>query len=401
MARSAQAGEALIARPFRVVGGSAGAVAILAAALCAFPAGAQGRVTLTGTNRSYSVGDSTVSENVANARLELFGPRIRFRLDGSALRFTAPTDSIKGNLPLSAHLSFARRPGDTVAVFARSSSIPLDLSTRQTSALSIAGASTIDLESSGFGTPAVGGTRATFAFPVGDAILAARGGFEYEPRPAGTQPVYWRGSTIRGGVALTNTLGEGSWTASLDVSRSTGDSLGGRNLFPGGGNASAQVILDASVLNPFDPLEDEQWPFRAVAFYVRPFGNDRADQPNLIIPQGDLFGAITTMLIPVNELSLAPSLQLLRESSRSSYTSGLLVNEVTGSSWTMQAGLDLSIPIGNVFELTPQLGYTFGTVSSASSQAAAVRRGRGIVRTSGFSDAIRGRWFSIQLSASM
>ena len=180
-------------------------------------------------------------------------------------------------------------------MFARSSSDPLTLSPRQTSALSTAGTSTVDLESAGFGTPAIGGGRLALAFPLGNLVLATRAGVEAEPRPNATSPVYWRGTTLRGGLALTASTGETSVTASVDATRSTADSLSGRNLFPGGGSVTLQVLAQLSVLDPFDPLEDERWPVRAVVFYGRPYGNDRADQPNLLIPQGDLLGALTAM----------------------------------------------------------------------------------------------------------
>jgi hypothetical protein len=381
-------------------------VAILAAALCAFPAsiGAQetvtrSRITLTGTMRSYEVGDSSVSEQVANARYELYVKRVRVQLDASVLRFATPTDTIGGRLPVGARVSYTLRPGDTIVAFARSSSNPLALTSRQTAALATAGTSTVDLESSGFGTPHIGGGRLALAFPVGAMVLATRGGIEYEPRPSGTLPVYWRGTTMRGGLALTTSTGDGSITASLDGTHSSADSLGGRNLFPGGGSITAQVMTDLSVPNPFDPLEDEQWPLRLVAFYGRPYGNDRADQPNLLIPQGDLAGALGTLLVTIGDFGLSPTLQILRETSSSGSTSGLVTSRITGSAWTAQGSLDVTIPLGGVFELTPQAGYAIGNVGAAFSQAAVLRRGRGVARNTSFNDAIRGSWLSLQLAA--
>ena len=50
----------------------------------------------------------------------------------------------------------------------------------------------------------------SLAFPVGDLVLATRAGVEVEPRPSGASPVYWRGTTLRGGLALTTSAGEGS-----------------------------------------------------------------------------------------------------------------------------------------------------------------------------------------------
>ena len=110
----------------------------------------------------------------------------------------------------------------------------------------------MDLESAGFGTPAIGGGRLALAFPLGNLVLAARAGVEAEPRPNATSPVYWRGTTLRGGLALTASTGETSVTASVDATRSTADSLSGRNLFPGGGSVTLQVLAQLSVLDPFD-----------------------------------------------------------------------------------------------------------------------------------------------------
>jgi hypothetical protein len=391
----------------RLIRASASAVAILAAALCAFPlshlgaqeAVAHSRFTLTGTAHSYDVGDSSVSERVANARYELYVSRIHIQLDASTLQFVAPFDTIRGRLPVGARVSYTLRAGDTISVFARSSSDPLALSSRQTAALSTAGTSTVDLESAGFGTPSVGGGRIAVAFPVGDIVLGARAGIENEPMPNGASPVYWQGTTVRGGLALTKSAGDGSITASLDVTHSSADSLGGRNLFPGGGSITLQVMSDLSVPNPFDPLEDEQWPLRVVAFYGRPYGNDRADQPNLLIPQGDLAGALGTLLVTIGDLAFSPSLQFLRETSSSGSTSGIVTSRITGSAWTAQSSLDVTIPLGRVFELTPQAGYTFGNVGASFSQAAVLRRGRGVARSTAFNDDIRGSWLSLQLTA--
>jgi hypothetical protein len=359
---------------------------------------ARSRITLTGTARSYRVGDSSVTERVANARYEVFVSRFRFRLDGALLRFATRADTIDGALPVAARLDFAARPGDTLTAFARSASRPFDLSTRQTAALATAGTSTVDLESAGLGTPAVGGARVALAFPVGDFVLAARGGVEVEPRPDGALPVYWRGTTLRGGLALTSSSGSGSLTASLEATHSSGDSLGGRNLFPGGGSVTLQVVTDLSVPNPFDPLEDERWPVRALTFFSRPFGNDRSDQPNLIIPQGNLFGAVGTLLVSVGDLVFAPTLQLLRETSASESSAGIIQNRMTGSAWTAQTGIDVTIPLGRIFELTPQAGYTFGSVGASFAQSAVLRRGR-VGKSTSFTDAIHGSWLSIQLSA--
>ncbi|MEP6621103.1 MAG: hypothetical protein ABJE47_17385, partial [bacterium] len=370
----------------------------------AFPSvhaqGLRSRLTMTGTQRAYQIGDSSVSEKIGTMRYELFGSSWRIRLDGSSLEFRAPQDTIRGSLPFGVRFDLAARPGDTLTAFARSASRPLDLSARETSALSTIGTSVIDIESAALGTPALGGVRLALSFPTGDAVLSVRGGVELEPTPVGTQPVYWRGTTIRGGLALTSGVGSGSFAASIEATHSSADSLGGRNLFPGGGSLTLQLQGDIGIPNPFDPLEDETWPLRTIAFYGQPIGNDRNDQPNLIVPQGSLFGMLGMLVVPVRGLTISPTLQLLRESSVSGSSAGVITSRITGSAWTTQAGLDVTIPLGDVFELTPQAGYTVGNVGAAFSQSAVLRRGRGVSKSSAFNDAVRGSWFSLQLTAS-
>src|SRR5205085_41192 len=114
VARGAQAGEVMVMR--------CAAVTLVAAALFAHTANAQSilrsRVAVTTTARGYRVGDSSVTERVANVRYELFGARTRLRLDGSALAYSAGGVSINGTLPIGGRLDFELRPGDTLAVYA-------------------------------------------------------------------------------------------------------------------------------------------------------------------------------------------------------------------------------------------------------------------------------------------
>ncbi|CAN5386617.1 hypothetical protein BH09GEM1_BH09GEM1_06370 [soil metagenome] len=357
------------------------------------------RISLTGTARSYRVGDSSVTERVVNARYEMFFARYRLRIDASALRYSTRTDLIEGALPISTRLDVALQPGDTLSAYVRTASRPRDLTSTQTASLGVAGTSTVELESASLGSPAVGGARLAMAFPVGELVLATRAAAEIEPRPTGTLPVYWRGTTLRGGLSLTTAGESGSLSGMIDATYSTADSLGGRNLFPGGASVTLQLLGDASVPNPFDPLEDERWPLRALAFYSRPFGDDRADQPTLLIPQGSLIGGVGTLLVPIGAITLAPTLTVLRESSSATSTAGVLRSNISGSAWTAQAGIDVTVPVGARFELTPQLGYTIGNVGAALSQTTFFRRGRGLTQATSFSDAIHGSWVSLQLSA--
>jgi len=158
------------------------------------------------------------------------------------------------------------------------------------------------------------------------------------------------------------------------------------------------VLADGSLPNPLDPLEDERWPLRGAVFYSRPFGNDRSDQPTLLIPQGSVAGALATLLMTVGGLTFAPTLQLLRETSSSESVSGQIRNRISGSAWTEQPSIDVAVPLGARFELTPQVGYAFGSVNASVTQTA-VRRGRVVGQGSSFSDGVRGQWISVQLSA--
>ena len=74
-------------------------------------------------------------------------------------------------------------------------------------------------------------------------------------------------------------------------------------------------------------------------------------------------------------------------------------NTVTGSAWALASSLDLAIPLGDVFELTPQAGYTFGAVGASFTTTAATRTGRQLGRVSSFSDNVRGSWLSLQVTA--
>ena len=78
---------------------------------------------------------------------------------------------------------------------------------------------------------------------------------------------------------------------------------------------------------------------------------------------------------------------------------GIVASRIEGLGWTAHASLDLAVPFGRVFKLTPQAGYSFGSVGKSFSQATVFRRGRAVVRSTSFSDPIRGSWLSLQLSA--
>jgi hypothetical protein len=363
-------------------------------------AGLHQAIVLGATVRSYRIGDTTVNERVGGATYSLSAGRLRLNLDGSALRYAAAPDTISGSLPGSARVDYLLRPGDTVSVFARTASRPGALSSRQTAAVGSAGTSTLDLDAFQLGTPPVGGGGVALAFPVGSLVLGVRGGLEAEPRPTGSNPVYWRGTTVKGGLSLTGASGDNQLTGSVDVSRSSGDSLGGRNLFPGGGTVSLELVSQLSIPSPFDELRDEQWPLRTVVFYSQPFNDTRADQPDRLVPRGSLLGGLASLLLPVGGGALTPSLQLLHESSADDLVQGAVRSRIDASAWTASLGLGATVPLGDNLDLEPAAGYTTGNVTADFTQNLVTRRGRGLARSSGFNDSIRGGWLTLELHAS-
>jgi hypothetical protein len=357
--------------------------------------------TITGsaTARSYRLADSTVSEQAYGLSYRLAWRRLQLTADGTALAYRTATDTIRGHTPFGLHTDLETRPGDTISLFYHSAADPVSLSARQAAALGSVGTSTVDLASFEFGTPATGGGRAAFAFPVGDAVMSARVGVDIEPRPASSgTDVYWRGTTFRVGTGVTTKVGDNSLTGSVDFEHSSADSLGGRNLFPGGGALTFSAAAEMSVLDPLDPLEDTRWPVRATAFYTRPVRAQRVDQPDRLIPVGNVLGVSTLAFVDVGGVSLLPSLQFLHESSQTTSRQALLSAVSGASGWTLSAGMDLSIPIGGALELTPQAGYVMGSVGATFGRDVSTRRGRSVARVSSFDQGLRGGWLGLQLS---
>lgn len=362
-------------------------------------AGVHQAIVLGTTGRSYRIGDTTVSERVGGMTYTMSSARFRLRLEGSVLRYDAFSDTISGSLPGSARFDFIPLYGDTVTVFARTATRPGALDARQTEALGNAGTSTLDLDAFQLGTPVVGGGGVALAYPVGSLVLGVRGGLEFEPKPSGTSPVYWRGTTVKGGVSLTGASGDNQLTASVNLSRSSGDSLGGRNLFPGGGTLSMQLVTDLSAPNLVDPM-DEPWPFRAAVFFSQPFNDTRNNQTDRLVPRGSVFGGLASILVPAGPAILTPSVQILRESSSDAISQSLSRNRIDAGGWTASFGLGASLPLGNHLDLDPEAGYTVGNVGATFSETIIGPGGRPISSASRFSDSIRGSWLTLEVRAS-
>ncbi len=364
--------------------------------------GVQQVLTFGISYRGYHIGDTAVSERGVPVSYELSATRLRFQLDATSLRYAAPASAIAGNSPLSGRLELISRRGDTLALVGSSGSRPAYLDAVQAAALGAAPSATIPLEAFSFGTPPMFGAHTAVGFTVGEAVLSLRGGVESEPRPAGTLPVYWRGTTLLGGATLTGDAGDTRLSAGIDYSRSSGDSLGGRNLFPGGGELTALGSLAGGVTNPFDDLGDDM-DARLSVFVSHPFGDARNDQPNLLVPLGNTMGATGSLAVPNGIVVWSPSLDLTRESSAWTRTAVLThaSQRNTATAWVANLGLDAIVTISSFADLTPRIGYAVGSVDASVSQSGlTARRGRPVSRSASFTDAVRGWWTGMELSVS-
>ncbi|MBI3791664.1 MAG: hypothetical protein HY275_12415 [Gemmatimonadetes bacterium] len=361
-------------------------------------------VTLQSMNRGYTIGGTSIAENVGFLTYQWKSDDWKVMLAGSPLRYAGNGTTISGVPPVTARVDWRFAKGDTLRVYGRTSSSPATLDSLQTAAIGAVSVSTIDLESLALGTPAMIGTRATFSFDLGsDVTLGLHGGLEFQPRPSGGQRVYWTGTTILGGATLTGLASDMRWSTGLDVSRSSADSLlmpgdsVGRNLFPGGGTFSANAQLDGPLTTNGDAT------IVAGLWYQRPFGNDRPDQPNRLIPVGDTYGAFVTLDLPVRDWIIEPSLSIARESASDDATiSRQLRYQYQASSWAGTAGVAVAIPLGRQFELSPEAGATFGNaeaiftaIASGSGSGSGRRPGRTAI--SAVRSGIRGWYAGVEL----
>ena len=355
--------------------------------------------TVRPTARRYSVGTVNASEETSYASWVARFRYATLRLDLTPLTYSGDTATtaerppvvFNGLSPISGRLDIPIRRADTLRVFAQSTSFPGALSSIDAQALGAVGTSTIDLDAGSIGSAARLGMRYVLTQPIGNAgvSLSLRGGVEYDPKPNGSSVVSWRGTTIHGGVGISKSTTNATLGASAQVTRSFADSLDGQNLFPGGG----MITVDARALRFYGP--DGGGSVSLNGFYSRPFDIERNDQPTRLIPIGDFAGIIAAASIPVGRFSVLPSLSHLRESS----TAAAIVNgrETTldANGYTSTVSVGVSVPIGRVITLTPEVGGAFGTVGQMVS-AQFPRR----VRSRSFSDPIRGGWVALELSIS-
>jgi hypothetical protein len=307
--------------------------------------------------------------------------------------FQAESASLGGHAPMAARLDYRFRSGNTIRVYGQSASSPRTLSSEQTSALGTVGTPTLNMDALSLGTPGLFGVRGSHRIPVGSgsAAVGVHGAVETQPRPGGTDPAYWRGTTAKFGGSLTASPGLTLLTTEIEVSKSFADSLDGRNLFPGGG----ALTLTATGAGPI--LERSVTYWHVLGFYFRPLNSPFPDQPNRLIPVGALMGANASLVFPVGKLLVWPSLELMRESSRTSTTAGAITRRITGAGWTTNLGTTVGMTVNRRLTLTPGAGYVFGAVGATATNT----------RTSfppltvsdSFTDRIRGWWGSLELSS--
>lgn len=349
------------------------------------------------TVRSYSVGELNASEQTSYASWVARFRRATLRMDLTPIAYSGDTSATAGRpqvgfnamSPISGRLDVPLRMADTLRVFAQSASFPGTLSPIDAQALGAVGTSTIDLDAIAIGVAARVGLRYTATQAIGDhgVSVSLRGGVEYDPKPSGIEAVSWRGTTVRGGIGIARATANLSLGLSAEVTRSFADSLGGKNLFPGGG----AMNVDARALRFFGAESDGYLALNG--FYSRPMDIERPDQPTRLIPVGDFFGGTISGAIPIGPVSLLPVVSHMRESSNASAIVNGRVTTLDASGYTSTVSLGLSIPIGSMVTVTPEVGGAIGNVGQVVS-AQFPRR----VRSVTFSDPVRGGWVALELT---
>lgn len=359
-------------------------------------------MTLRPTVRSYRVGTVDAGEQSAYASWYARFRRATFRVDMTPVSYRSDTSytagrpqvSFGGASPVSARLDLQLLRADTLRLFAQSASFPGTLSQIDAQALGAVGTGTIDLDAGALGIAARLGVRYARTQPIGDdgVALSFRGGVEYDPKPSGASSVSWRGTTVRGGVGINRSITDGTLGASLEVTKSFADSLGGRNLFPGGGS----LMLDARALRF---VGADGTGFVSVnGFYSKPLGIERPDQPTRLIPIGDFAGINATGAFPLGALTLLPMVSVMRESSSATAVVNRVATGLNASGQTATVSLGVAFQLGRFITVTPEVGGAFGSVGQTVTSTFPRRFGRPLTNSQSFSDPIRGGWFALELS---
>ena len=354
-------------------------------------------IALRPTLRRFSVGGVNAQEAGMSTRFVSRFSRAVFRIDVTPISYIGDTSTTAGRpqvafsgaSPISGRLDLTLRSADTLRLFGQSASFPGALKPKDVQAVSAVGTSTIDLDAALLGAAARIGTRYTLSQALGTSGVAfsVRGGVEYDPKPSGDAVVSWRGTTVRGGLGVSRTGMRGTIGAAAEMTQSFADSLDGRNAFPGGG----ALTLDARALRTFG--RDAGGLIALNGFYARPINLQRANVPTRINPVGDFMGGTVSAALPLFAVTVLPTVTALRESSRATSTSRGVTTTRNSSGQTASASLGLLVPLTRHITVTPEAGSTLGSVGQTTSERSALRTDR---RT--FSDPIRGKWFSLELS---
>ncbi len=353
--------------------------------------------TLRPTLRRYTVGTVNATEQASYASWVARFRRAAIRVDLTPVAYSGDTSTTAdrpevafgGVSPISGRLDLALRHADTLRVFAQSMSFPGTLSAIDAQALGTVGTSTIDLDAGAIGVAARIGTRYVLTQPIGarGVAFSVRGGVEYDPKPSGAEAVSWRGTTVRGGVGLSKSTDLVNLGANVELTRSFADSLGGKNLFPGGG----ALTVDARALRF---VGTDGTSFLSVnGFYSKPLSIERPDQPTRLIPIGDFAGANVSAALPLGPLTVLPAISYVRESSNATALVNGRATTLEASGYATSASLGLSVPFGSFVTITPEVGGAFGNIGQTVS-AQFPRR----IRRRSFSDSVSGGWVSLELS---
>ncbi len=354
-------------------------------------------ISLRPTYRRYTVGGVRATEEASNVGWIGRFRRGALRVDLTPVAYSGDTSATAGRpavdfsgiTPVSVRLDLTLRSADTLRVFAQSMSSPGTLSPAAVQAIGAVGTSTIDLDAGSLGIASRVGVRYALTQPVGGShvSIALRTGVEYDPKPSGTEAVSWRGTTVRGLVGVSRVVEAMTVGASVELTKSFTDSLGGRNLFPGGG----QLTVDARLLRYVG--RDGTGLVTLNAFYSRPVNIERPDVATRLIPIGDFTGITAAAAIPAGALVVLPTVSVLRESSNAQARLSGVPATLEASGTTASASVGVTVPIGRYITLTPEVGAAVGSVGQTVS-ARFPRR----TRSQSFSDPIRGGWMTLEVS---
>ncbi|HWV58900.1 MAG TPA: hypothetical protein VNZ57_15710 [Longimicrobiales bacterium] len=315
------------------------------------------RVSLRVRHNNYSretvAAPIDVSETVSELVYSLRRPGWSLRIAGGPLWFKQDSISITGLSAVDARLELAVASRDSLRFALRAPSSPTSLSDPEVNAVSALGTSAVDLASVQFGTPARISAGYTHVRAMGGSMLATlRAGADFEPKPSGSEAVYWRGTTVRGGVNLARERGLGRVGIGIEASYSFADSLGGNNLFQGGGTVLARADAATVLTGLGDVL------VAGSASYFRPHSADRVTPSGLREPAGDFKGVSAVAIIPAGNILITPIVVVSSDASDSTSE----VSTIEDSAWSMGTSVAVDIPFAGRFTINPEVGYATGSI---------------------------------------